>query len=253
MIDVSKAHEISKEGLAISDENGNVIAYLATGTGDPTGSAAPINTWFLRQDTQTLFYKFGSGNNDWRQIRAADIQATVAAGTPPGANVQERLDNIAAEFVPFSVAALTTNSPDLVGLTQTLAVVSAIANRHFGKFFQPAFTAADLTTTSTTFLDIQTITTPSLPSGNYLAIGYASYQKTLLAGQIQTRIFLNNTTEFALGQVPMDDDDFWFQSTILAYLPGLSGVNTIDLQMRKSSGGGDILTQNRTLLFLRVS
>jgi len=224
-MDVGKAYE-ADNGFLVTDG-----PFYTGGALSPVGLGLPSNTIYVQTLASGIlvWQKFGAGDtaSDWRIYPASGVS--------------------------FDVSSLTGNSLDLVGLSQVQQVVSALANRHFGKQFQPAFTAADLTTTSTTFIDIQTLTTPSLPSGNYLAIGYASYQKTLLAGQIQTRIFLNNTTEFGLAQVSMDDDDFWFHSTTFAYLPGISGVNTVDLQMRKSNGGGDILTRNRLLLFVRVS
>jgi hypothetical protein len=65
--------DIGKNGLGIRDDDDNIIGYITTLSGDPTGSPAPQNTWVLRSDTQTLYYKFGVGDNDWRQIRAEDI------------------------------------------------------------------------------------------------------------------------------------------------------------------------------------
>jgi len=74
-INIDRASETSENGYAITDNDGNVLFYLAVGNGDPVGSPAPINTWFFRQDSQLLYYKFGAGNNDWRQMRAEDIYA----------------------------------------------------------------------------------------------------------------------------------------------------------------------------------
>jgi hypothetical protein len=194
---------------------------------------------YVRDSSNPIRVGVGSNN----QVLVAD--SAQASGV--------RWKNQEAQFVDFDVTGLTTDSPDLTGLNETQAVVEALANRHFGKNFLVAVTTGTLTTTSTTFIDTQTITTPSLPTGNYLVYGYASYLKSLIAGQVETRIFLNNTTEFSLGEVPMDDDDFFFQSSIIAYLPNLSGVNTIDLQFRKANGGGNIQTRNRNLIFFRVS
>lgn len=73
-INVEDAKETLNDGLVFTDPStGERKFYLTFSEGDPTGSAAPVNTWAMRRDTNTLFYKFGAGNNDWRQIRAEDI------------------------------------------------------------------------------------------------------------------------------------------------------------------------------------
>jgi hypothetical protein len=71
-IDANDAWGLEEKGLAFIDDDGNIEGYLAVNSGDPTGIAAPINTWVFAQN-QLLYYKFGSGDNDWRQIRANDI------------------------------------------------------------------------------------------------------------------------------------------------------------------------------------
>ena len=63
----------ARNGFIVTDTDDNGLAYLTSGSGDPTGSAAPVNSWYYRQDNYTMWYKFGVGNNDWRQVRAADI------------------------------------------------------------------------------------------------------------------------------------------------------------------------------------
>lgn len=102
-----KAFEVDEDGYSITDNDGNVLAYLCAGSGDPSGSSAPINTWYFRTDNNLQYYKFGAGDNDWRQLRANDIA--------------------------FDVSSLTADSPDLSGLIQLQQVVSALANRNFGK------------------------------------------------------------------------------------------------------------------------
>jgi len=73
-INIDKAHEFDEDGFAISDDDGNVLFYVTTGSGAPSGPA-PINTWYFRQDTNVIYYKFGALDTDWRQLRAADITA----------------------------------------------------------------------------------------------------------------------------------------------------------------------------------
>jgi hypothetical protein len=72
-INLDDAFDVRAEGFAVRDNDGNPIFYITTGIGDPTGSPAPVNTFYIDQSTQLLYYKFGAGNNDWRQIRAQDI------------------------------------------------------------------------------------------------------------------------------------------------------------------------------------
>lgn len=97
-VDVSKAFEVDQAGIALSDGNGNVVGYFTVGTGSPQGSPAPVNTWYFRQDTQTMWYKFGAADSDWRQTRAEDItfsQAIVDLGLDPAdENVQKALESV---------------------------------------------------------------------------------------------------------------------------------------------------------------
>ena len=100
-INIDKAYEISEDGFAFSDDNGAVLFYIATGSGDPTGSSAPINTWYFRQDTRIMYYKYGSGNNEWRQLCADDIMATDNTQDPAVlSTVQGILDNFGAGNTP---------------------------------------------------------------------------------------------------------------------------------------------------------
>lgn len=99
-VNLNDALEIAEDGLAFTNNDGQASFYLTSGTGDPTGLSAPVNTWYFRTDNNLLYYKFGIGLNDWRQIRGLDIASIAAANTPPGATVQDRLDNIEAQFVP---------------------------------------------------------------------------------------------------------------------------------------------------------
>lgn len=227
MIDVSKAFEVNEEGFAVTNSDGDTLFYIATGTGAPTGNAAPVNTFYFDQSTQLIYYKFGAGNNDWRQLRAQDVA--------------------------FNVSSLLSNSPDLTGLAQTFAVVSALANRNFGKGFGVAFTAGNFQTTSGSFQTIQTVTPGTFTNGDYIAISYGRYLKTLPPGQIETRFLLNGSTEFSQDEISLDDDDFFFGHTSIAYLPGLTTSPTINFQFRKSDGRGNIQAENRLLLLWRVS
>lgn len=72
-IDVDKSFEVSENGYSLRDFSGNIVGYMTFGSGDPTGSSAPSGSWYFRTDNLTIWYKFGAGNNEWRQIRAEDI------------------------------------------------------------------------------------------------------------------------------------------------------------------------------------
>ena len=112
-INVDDAHELSENGLAFSDDNGNVKAYITSDNGSPVGSAAPVNSWYFQQDAQLLWYKFGAGNNDWRQIRANDIAFLATTGISQN-NVYDAILNHIARHNP--------NGPDAIatGNVQTL-------------------------------------------------------------------------------------------------------------------------------------
>ncbi len=72
-INVDKAFDVNAPGLVFRDDDGNVLFYLCTGAGDPTGSDAPVNSIYFDQNTQHLHYKFDTGVNDWSQINVDDI------------------------------------------------------------------------------------------------------------------------------------------------------------------------------------
>lgn len=99
-INVDRAFDVNANGIGYRDDDGNVLFYVVTGTGDPSGSPAPVNTWYFRQDGQLIYYKFGSGNNDWRQIRAQDIDFnnTVAQIQNNPENVQEAITELAGSL-----------------------------------------------------------------------------------------------------------------------------------------------------------
>lgn len=65
MIDASEAEGIGSKGLALKDDDGNVVLYATSGDGSPVGTEAPVNTWYFRRDTKTLYVKDGDGDSDW--------------------------------------------------------------------------------------------------------------------------------------------------------------------------------------------
>lgn len=97
-IDSDNSFQTTEDGFAQVDNDGLVKFYLTSGTGDPAGSPAPQNTWYLREDTQTLYYKFGALDSEWRQMRANDITALGANSLP--SDVQTVLDSLLSGDTP---------------------------------------------------------------------------------------------------------------------------------------------------------
>jgi hypothetical protein len=71
-IDPSEASGVGKNGIVITDDDENVIAYITGGNGTPVGQQAPVPTLYV-SDGATLFLKFGPGVNDWREIDTGDL------------------------------------------------------------------------------------------------------------------------------------------------------------------------------------
>lgn len=163
----------------------------------------------------------------------------------------ERL--LEASIVDFVVSTLTANSPDLTGLDDTFTVVSALANRHFGKGFGIALTPGNFQTTSSSFQTIQTVSPTQFSPGNYIIVSFGCFLKTAVSARIETRLLLNGSTELNVCEVAMDDDDYFFNNVSIGYAPGLVSSPTVNLQMRKVSGGGNIQAENRLLMLWRVS
>lgn len=72
-INSDRAFDVLEDGIVFRDNDGNAEFYISTGTGDPTGSPAPENSWYFDKTNKLIYYKHGPGNNDWRQLRADDI------------------------------------------------------------------------------------------------------------------------------------------------------------------------------------
>jgi hypothetical protein len=91
-INIDDSFDIRNEGIAYRDNDGNALFYLATGSGDPTGSPAPVNTFYIDQATQLLYYKFGALDSEWRQLRALDIDFDDTSVPFAAATVQEAIE-----------------------------------------------------------------------------------------------------------------------------------------------------------------
>lgn len=77
MIDANKAHEVT-DGLIVNDENnGDLIEgpFYTGGPSSPVGLDLPAKTFYVQNTASgtTIWKKFNTGVNDWRQLSAQDI------------------------------------------------------------------------------------------------------------------------------------------------------------------------------------
>lgn len=74
-IDVDGSHEISEQGLSISDPNGNVKLYITSGAGSPQGNPAPVNSWYFQTDEPKLWRKDTALDSGWVEFVAKVAQS----------------------------------------------------------------------------------------------------------------------------------------------------------------------------------
>lgn len=122
----------------------------------------------------------------------------------------------------------------------------------FGSEYSTVFSSNTITTSSSTFETIQTLTVTGLPEGTYLCKFQGIFQKTLAAGKIETRFLLNGGAPTTLGHVPLPDDDYDYICQSEAVF-ATSGNTTITFQWRKSKGGGNIIVKDRRLDIWRLT
>lgn len=72
-INVEDAFEVNENGFVIRDDDGNIISYLTSGTGDPTGSPAPVNTWYFQEGAPKIWLKYGALDSEWRILGRNEI------------------------------------------------------------------------------------------------------------------------------------------------------------------------------------
>ena len=220
-INPDRASDFDEAGLGIRDSDGNQLFYFTTLSGDPSGFAAPINSWIFRSDNLTIWYKFGAGDNDWRQIRANDIA--------------------------FDVSTLTTNSPDLSGLTQSFEVMSALANRHFGKEFNYQ-QAASFSTGLGTFQTALQISQVA-PAGTYRAAYSFTVTNSKANTNSETEFRFNGTRDFLRTQTATNVNAI---SGIKGDLVHAGGTLTIDIRTQVIAGNGTADLTNIKLELWRV-
>jgi hypothetical protein len=229
-INIDGSFEAGESGIAIVDFDGNVKAYFCSGTGAPVGSPAPVNTWFFATDTNLLYYKFASGDNDWRQIRADDIA--------------------------FDVSALSLKSPDLVGLTQTYEVVAALSQRVFGKEYGYTGFNPTFQTTSADFVPALTVSR-TLPIGinHQIRVGWSYYSSNSAANTSNETQIAANGSQLVLNPVSGGVENFFsnFREFTFAGTVGNGGVLTMTLDLRRTAGNGNARVRQSSLEIWRVS
>lgn len=225
-MNVNKAYEV-EQGLLV--ENG---PFYTGGSASPVGQGMPSNTIYVQNTASGIlvWQKFGAGDtaSDWRFYPAAGVS--------------------------FDVSALTAQSLDLVGLTQTQQVVSALANRHFGKRFQTDVQLGEVTRTSTDYFTSNTISYTGLPTGKYFINMNYDALKTLTNNRAERRFTVNGSTVYET-EVSIADDDIYYGFTS-SYVADLSGNVTINFDLRKSANGllgGQVKFRNRQLSVWRIS
>lgn len=75
-INSGEAFTIEEFGLALSDEDGNVLLYITTGVGSPMGTDAPVPSLYI-QDDGTTWKKTAVGVNGWTQGDFEDQHAGI--------------------------------------------------------------------------------------------------------------------------------------------------------------------------------
>jgi hypothetical protein len=128
-INFDKAHEVDEDGLAIGTGSDSPLVYWCAGTGDPTGSPAPLNTWDFRQDNNTLWYKYGAGDNDWRQIRAEDITFDNTGTGITATEVQSAILQIGTVAAASAGPALTFTKGGSAGKEEFLLIGDVESNK----------------------------------------------------------------------------------------------------------------------------
>lgn len=63
-IDLDKAHVIDKEGLAISDDDGELLFYITSGEGVPYGTVSN-QTLYFDKTSKSFWRSFGGDNREW--------------------------------------------------------------------------------------------------------------------------------------------------------------------------------------------
>ena len=232
-MDINKAFE-AENGFIVNTGDGNG-PFITGGIASPVGLDLDTRTIYIQTNASSkilIWQKFGAGVNDWRQLSAEDIL--------------------------FDVSSLTSDSPDLTGLTETQETVEALANRHFGKdFAQETRTDSQAVTGSTfTVRDTVNFTATGGGTNTYRVHAYWTYAHNSASNDARFQIFVDG------GQVgqevreePKDaGSDQRFGRTAVFYVSNLSdGAHTFDLRFRPSTASRVTTVQYSVLEVWRVA
>ena len=110
------------------------------------------------------------------------------------------------------------------------------------------------TTTSTSYQLKVTLTTGSLPAGNYEISWYSETNQTSTSGSVEVRV-LYGTTEIGQTEIEHEDTDDWVTQGGFKGDISLSGVQTIELHYRVNpdTSGGTAAIRRARLKIIRVS
>lgn len=230
-VNSEKSFDVRKEGIGIRDDDGNVILYLCSGTGDPVGTPAPVNTWYFRIDTQILYYKFGVSDTNWRQARAAD----------------------------FTYDPSTANG--IVDVSIQNAITS-LANRHYGKDAVDNSTEFNDSTTGSAFkiYDQINFNVTDLDEVNKYRMNTSfSYGHNSASNDIRVQLVLDLGTpnEFIFPEIREEAKDAGadqrYGRSILGYSQNLTeGSHTLTLQYRPATASRVSRMYNSVLEVWRV-
>jgi len=252
-INIQNAFDTEEDGFAVTDQDGNTELYVTSGTGDPSGSSAPINTWYLRQDSQLLYYKFGSGNSDWRQIRAGDITFDPSSNSLTATDLQAALAE-ASGLIDTNIADIATNASDISTNAGNIAtnasnissndsdiadLQSQIDGLVYGLDFDETTRTSSLTVTGSSFTTYDTLNfNVSDVSGTnkYRVNCNFLYRHNAASNDIRVQLSIDGST-IEMREEPKDQgSDQRYTRSITAFVSNLSsGAHTALIQFRPAT------------------
>ena len=91
-IDLDKAHVIDQEGLAITDDDGELLFYVTSGEGVPYGTVSDQTLYFDKL-TKNFWRSFGGDSREWVCIDIGQAYLTVwSSGSVEDLDCADELD-----------------------------------------------------------------------------------------------------------------------------------------------------------------
>ena len=109
------------------------------------------------------------------------------------------------------------------------------------------------TTSSSTFQQKSRLTTPDLPTGNYMLLYKAVVSGSANGTKGEVQIEQNDTAQIDLLTLISGSASGQQSFSGFKVFLGLSGVNTFDIDYRKTGGSGSIAISRTRLIFFRIS